>query len=154
MNTLKRYLEVIVDPTWDDFHSNRGPARHAFLAFVAIFHSVDRFAEGSGKKSGYFRKLWGQENKEFHLVDIIAHHFKHVLSDDERNKGNRPGIPIGWALGFDEAGDTMDLRNLYYVIRDAVRFVHGKAGTEHPKLPEPTVRRRPAVTSPRVAKRR
>jgi hypothetical protein len=29
----------------------------------------------------------------------------------------------------------MDLRNLYFVIRDAVRFVHMKAGTNHPKLP-------------------
>jgi hypothetical protein len=29
----------------------------------------------------------------------------------------------------------MDVRNLYYVIRDAVRFVHTKAGTKHPALP-------------------
>jgi hypothetical protein len=29
----------------------------------------------------------------------------------------------------------MDLRNIYFLIRDAVRFVHKKAGTTHPKLP-------------------
>ena len=34
----------------------------------------------------------------------------------------------------------MDLRNLYFVIRDAVRFVHRKAGTEHAALPEPSGR--------------
>lgn len=140
MNTLQRYLEVIVDPTWNDFHANRSSARLAFLTCVAIYHSVDRFAEEDGKKPGHYRKLWTKENQEFHLVDIIAHHFKHVLSDDERNKGNRPGIPIGFALGFNETGEKMDLRNLYFVIRDAVQFVHRKAGTEHPSLPDPRKR--------------
>ncbi|HVQ68147.1 MAG TPA: hypothetical protein VMT08_11665 [Bradyrhizobium sp.] len=137
MHTLQRYLKVIVDPTWDDFHASRSSARLAFLTCVAIYHSVDRFAEESGKKPGHYRKLWGKESMEFQLVDVIAHHFKHVLSDDERNKGNRPGISIGWALGFNETGETMDLRNLYFVIRDAVLFVHRKARTEHPALPDP-----------------
>jgi hypothetical protein len=120
------------------FCKNRGSARLAFLACVAIYHSVDRVAEAAHKKPVHFRQLWKSESVEFALVEMIAHHFKHVLSDDERNRGNRPGLRIGEALGFSEAGDTMDLRNLYFVIRDAVRFVHRKAGTEHPKLPEPT----------------
>ena len=140
MNTLARYLELIVDPTWDDFHSNRSSVRHAFLVCVAIFHSVDRVAEAEGKSAAHFRQIWADECLEFKLVDVIAHHMKHVLSNDERNRGNRPGIPIGFALGFNEAGDEMDLRNLYYVIRDAVRFVHRKAGTTHPALPEPSAR--------------
>jgi hypothetical protein len=140
MNTLSRYLELIVDPTWDDFHNNRNSARHAFLACVAIFHTVDRVAEAAGKDPSHFRQVWANESIEFKLVDVIAHHLKHVLSNDERNLGNRPGLPIRLALGFNEAGDQMDLRNLYYVIRDAVRFVHRKAGTEHPALPEPRVR--------------
>jgi hypothetical protein len=135
MNTLARYLEVIVDPTWDDFHAKRDSPRLAFLACVAIFHAVDRVAETEGKEAAHFRQVWAKESEEFKLVDIIAHHFKHVLSNDERNLGNRPGIPIGLALGFNETGDKMDLRNLYYVIRDAVRFVHRKAGTIHPALP-------------------
>jgi hypothetical protein len=72
---------------------------------------------------------------EFNLIDIIAHHFKHVKSIAERiPASSRRGLPIGRALGFNEAGDEMDLRNLYYVIRDAVRFVHRKAGTTHPAL--------------------
>jgi hypothetical protein len=40
-------------------------------------------------------------------------------------------------MGFNETGDQMDLRTLYYAIRDAVRFVHRKVGTTHPMLPEP-----------------
>jgi hypothetical protein len=136
MNTLARYLELIVDPTWDDFHKNRGSHRHAFLACVAIYHAVDRVAEAEGKDPSHFRQIWAGECTEFKLVDVIAHHLKHVLSNDERNLGNRPGLPIGRALGFNETGDEMNLRDLYFVIRDAVRFVHRKAGTEHPALPE------------------
>jgi hypothetical protein len=135
VNTLARYLEVIVDPTWNDFHANRDSQRLAFLTCVAIYHAVDRVAEAEGKETKHFRQIWANESLEFKLVDELAHHLKHVKSSGERNLGNRPGIPIGFGLGFNEAGDEMDLRNLYYVIRDAVRFVHRKAGTIHPALP-------------------
>jgi hypothetical protein len=138
MNTLARYLELIVDPTWDDFHNNRDSVRHAFLACAAIYHAIDRVAEVEGKRAAHLRQLWWTESLEFKLVDVIAHHFKHVKSSDERIPALRPGLPIGLALGFNEAGDQMDLRNLYFVIRDAVRFVHRKAGTTHPALLEPS----------------
>lgn len=135
MKTLARYLEVIVDPTFDDFLGNSGSFRHAYLACVAIFHAVDRAAEESGVRPAKLRQDWCRESLEFKLVDILAHHFKHVQSTDEKIPATRPGLPIRLALGFDEAGEGMDLRNLYFVIRDAVRFVHKKAGTTHPKLP-------------------
>jgi hypothetical protein len=32
VKTLARYLEIIVDPTFDEFHGNRGSVRHAYLA--------------------------------------------------------------------------------------------------------------------------
>lgn len=137
MNTLARYLEIIVDPTFDDFYKDRGSLRLAYLSCVAIFHAVDRAAEECGTRSAKLRQEWGQESMEYAMVDIIAHHFKHVKSNDERIPPNtRPGIPIRYALGFDAAGgEEMDLRNIYFLIRDAVRFVHKKAGTTHPKLP-------------------
>jgi hypothetical protein len=135
VNTLARYLEVIVDPTFDDFYRDRTSVRLAYLACVAIFHAVDRAAEESGKSSATIRQKWGKESMEFHIVDILAHHFKHVQSSAEKKPPNRPGIPIGHALGFDETGEKMDVRNIYFLIRDAVRFVHKKAGTTHPKLP-------------------
>jgi hypothetical protein len=137
MDTLARYLEVIVDPTWDDFHSNRQSPRHAFLTCVAIYHSVDRVAEAEGKDASHFRQIWRKESIEFMLVDVIAHHLKHVQSNDERNLGNRPGIPIALVLGFGLSGEQLNPR-LCSVIRDAVRFVHRKAGTQHPNLPEPS----------------
>jgi len=135
MKTLARYLEIIVDPTFDDFLGNRSSFRHAYLTCVVIFHAVDRAAEESGVGRAKLRQVWCRESLEFKLVDILAHHFKHVRSSDEKIPATRPGIPIWVVLGFDEADEGMDLRNLYFVIRDAVRFVHKKAGTTHPKLP-------------------
>jgi hypothetical protein len=135
VNTLARYLELIVDPTFDEFHVKRD-VRLAFLVSVAIFHSVDRVAEETGERPASLRQKWRRESLEFNLVDILAHHLKHVRSSDERiSPSARRGIPIGLVLGFNADGDTIDLRNLYYVIRDAVRFVHRKAGTQHPALP-------------------
>lgn len=134
MNTLARYLELVVDPTFDEFRLKRD-IRLAFLTSVAVFHSVDRVAEETRQRPAVLRQKWCKESIDFKLVDVIAHHFKHVRSSDERIPASKPGLPIGRALGFNEAGDTMDVRNLYYVIRDAVRFVHSKAGTKHPALP-------------------
>lgn len=135
MKTLARYLEVIVDPTYDDFCANSRSFRRAYLACVTIFHAVDRVAEESGVRPAKIRQEWCRESLEFKLVDILAHHFKHVASSDEKVPLKPGSLPIGLALGFDKDGEGMDLRNLYFVIRDAVRFVHKKAGTVHPKLP-------------------
>ena len=135
VKTLARYLEIIVDPTFYDFYSNRDSIRLAYLACVAIFHAVDRAADEHGERSSHLRQVWCSESVEFKLVDVLAHHFKYVESSDEKIPTTRPGLPISLALGFDESGEAMDLRNVYFLIRDAVRFVHLKAGTIHPKLP-------------------
>ena len=135
MKTLARYLEVIVDPTYDDFCNNSRSFRHAYLVCVAIFHSVDRAADENAVPPRKVRQDWCRESLHFKLVEVLAHHFKHVQSSDEKVALTRPGLSIAHALGFDDAGENFDLRNLYFVIRDAVRFVHKKAATTHPRLP-------------------
>lgn len=43
MNDLSRYLDVIVEPTFEEF--KREPSsRRAFLVCVAIYHAIDRVA--------------------------------------------------------------------------------------------------------------
>jgi hypothetical protein len=130
MKSLARYLELIVDPTLEDFTKNPTSLRHAFLACVAIFHAIDRASEEKGISRGNLRREWGK-TAEFKIVDIVAHHFKHVVSDDEKNieRRRKPSIPITFVLGFNDAGDQMELRNLFFVIRDAVKFVHKQAET-------------------------
>jgi hypothetical protein len=151
---LARYLEVYVDPTFDDFHANRNSHRLAFLTCVAIFHSVDRWAEETGESTATLRQKWYEEYPHFGLVDVLAHHFKHVKSTPERTpKERQKNIPIAFALGLSDSGETMDIRNLYYVIRDTVRFVHRKAGTEHPELPEPSAQPRKPAAIRRASKK-
>jgi hypothetical protein len=40
VKTLARYLEIIVDPTFHDFHDNRGSVRHAYLETAKNLDSV------------------------------------------------------------------------------------------------------------------
>ncbi len=121
MNDLARYLEQIVEPTFEEFKKNPTSVRHAFLACVAIYHAIDRVR----RPPGNLRKEWGKKSLESKLVDVVAHHFKHVKSNDEKMR--RPGIPISFALGLSGTGDTMELRNFFFVMRDAIKFLHHQA---------------------------
>lgn len=121
MNDLARYIEVIVEPTFAEF-SARPSSRLAFLTCVAIFHALDRAAYP--KSASVLRQAWCRQSLEFKLVDVIAHHFKHVKSSDERII-NRPGISISHLFRFNAEGDEME--------RHAVVF--GKASScENPVL--------------------
>lgn len=78
MEDLKRYLEGIVDPTIRDFADNPTSVRHAYLACVAVFHSIDYLAYPRSSRTlrQNFRKL----SPDFKLVDHVAHAFKHVTT--------------------------------------------------------------------------
>jgi hypothetical protein len=124
VSDLTHYIEVIVEPTYADFRAQPN-SRRAFLTCVAIFHAVDRVT--FPKKPAVLRAQWRRQSFEFGLVDVVAHHFKHVQSGDERITADRPGIPIGFALGFNEDGHEMELRNFSFVMRDAITFLKQKA---------------------------
>jgi hypothetical protein len=89
---LARYPEMIVDPTFDDLHADRYSIRLAFLTSVTIYHSIDRVAEEIGDRAARLRAIWCKEFLEFKLVDVLAHHIKHVKSSDAKIPGSRPGL--------------------------------------------------------------
>ncbi len=127
MDDLLEYLELIVEPTFADYRTNPRSARHAFLACVAIYHAIDRMSYPKGP--GNLKKKWRYLSLEFLIVDMVAHHFKHVRSSDERPISDGPGLPLS-SLVFRKSGlntrgldDYMDFHNLYFVIRDAIKFV-------------------------------
>jgi hypothetical protein len=124
VTSLAHYIEAIVEPTFADFNRQR-TSRYAFLTCVAIYHAIDRASEQAGISVGNLRKAWG-ETFEFKLVDIVAHHFKHAQSNDERISLSKPGIPISFMLGFNAEGTEMELRNFYFIMRDAIKFLHEK----------------------------
>ena len=125
VDDLTEYLDRIVEPTFADFRSNPWSARHAFLACGATFYAIDRAAHP--KKARTLRDRWRRESFEFLIVDMVAHHFKHVRSNDERPVPSGKGIPLSLAVfgrknPMPSAMD-LDLHNLRFVIRDAIKFV-------------------------------
>lgn len=132
MNDLARYIELIVVPTFEDFSRNPFSVRHAFLACVAIYHAVDRVSYP--KKPGNLGKTWGKECFAFLMVDMIAHHFKHVKSDQEKWEEKFPpkdAIPLSFLVfeQSDKMDEKMELRNLFFVVQDAIEFLKDKANS-------------------------
>jgi hypothetical protein len=135
VNDLARYLELIVEPTFEDFKKNRSSVRHAFLACVVIYHASDRITYP--KKPGNLLEDWREKSGEFNLVETVALHFKHVKSTDEKRR-LPPEMPpetlrISHALGLSDADDQMDLHNLFFAVQDALKFVREQAkhATKH-----------------------
>src|SRR5258708_5939204 len=131
MNDLARYLRLIVEPTVDEFKRNPTSIRHAFLACAATYHAIDRVSHP--RRPGNLRKKWG-ENLAFRMIDIVAHDFKHVKSNDHRPTSR--GIPISLSLyggmgfnthAFNDTGQLATLRNLVFIVQDAVQFLHQQA---------------------------
>jgi hypothetical protein len=86
MEDLERYLDEIVDPTVLDLQSNPTSVRHAFLACVAVFHSIDYLA--FPKKPQNIRSQFRSQSPDFALVDHVAHAFKHVVSKAREDRLN------------------------------------------------------------------
>lgn len=136
---LQQYIEYIAEPTFRDFEHNPGSMRHAYLACVAAYHAIDRAAHP--KSPGTLKKKWRSQSFEFIIVDMIAHKFKHVISDDEKAPTPQGHIPMTWLVfgrgtynsgayntrSFNAGG--IDLHNLYFVIRDLIKFLRQQAGS-------------------------
>lgn len=134
MNALTRYLKLIVEPTVEEFQRNPFSLRHCYLACAATFHSIDRAAEMARKNPKGLRQVWGRQSMEFKLVDIVAHDFKHIHASDRKGPPNT--IPLSFALygsmglnthTLNDTGQLESLRNLTFVVRDALKFVHAQA---------------------------
>jgi hypothetical protein len=124
MNNLARYIELFVDPTFEDLKRNRNSARHTFLACVVIYHAVERVPDYHA-----VRDQWRKDSPDFLMVEMVAHHFKHVRSSMERKMEKCPppnAIPLSFLVFGNNAGgeDELEMRNFFYHIQDAVRFLH------------------------------
>ncbi|MBO0734438.1 MAG: hypothetical protein J2P49_09025, partial [Methylocapsa sp.] len=83
------YLEQFVEPTIADFEKYPYSRRHAFLACVVAFHTLDYlFPKEAVRRNG--RKEFRKESDEFAIVDRVAHAFKHVESGTHKDQHNLP----------------------------------------------------------------
>jgi hypothetical protein len=149
MEDLARYLEEIVDPTIEDFEQHPTSVRYAFLACVAVFHSVDYLAYPRRARS--LRQRFGSESTSFKVVDQVAHAFKHVQSQGRdgsrliaREVIYRPPAIWGvmeWGLSrWDDSigGVTLERDraiDLLDVVKRARAFLGGKIAQLPPKRP-------------------
>jgi hypothetical protein len=143
MNAAQRYLKDVVEPAFLDFQRNPNSARYACQACVAVYHAIDRFTYP--KDPGNLKKDW-RKRKEFRIVDMVAHKYKHVVSDDEKEPIEAGkltlralvfGKEVLGTYGFnatDLGEGGIDLHNLKFIIRDAIKFLDQEAL----KLPDAT----------------
>jgi hypothetical protein len=124
---LERYLENFVDPTFEDYRRNSMSTRHAFIASLITYHAVDRAAYP--RKGKTLVERWRKKSMEFMLVEIVALQFKHVMSSDVRQPAPKNAIRITHALGLDETAEKVELHHLYFLVRDAIKFLHQEAKT-------------------------
>jgi hypothetical protein len=134
---LQQYIDYIVEPTFKEFEHNPKSMRHAYLACVVAYHAIDRAAYP--KRPGALKKIWRSQSFEFVIVDMIAHKFKHIISDDEKAPIPTGHIPLR-SLVFGRGtlnpalfntqpyGVTgIDLYNLSFVVRDLIKFLRQQA---------------------------
>jgi hypothetical protein len=141
---IERYFEQIVDPTIADFEANPRSVRHAFLASVAVFHSIDYLFENSHAK----RIELCKQSVDFANVDRVAHAFKHVETGNENDQHRPPltaeeVIPrpplyygVSGGYGFSRWGDgvggvTLDgdrRQDVLSVVKRAAAFIRLQIG--------------------------
>jgi hypothetical protein len=91
MTDAQAYLDEIVGPTIEDFRKEPTSRRRAFLACVALFHTVDYLAAQRGSpNSKNLRKQLRKGNPDFAIVDRMAHAFKHSKSGSAASPDNKP----------------------------------------------------------------
>jgi hypothetical protein len=135
--SLLDYIEKIVEPTFNDFHLNPTSERHAFLACVVIYHSVD-YASQSTQNRGKITKEWSSSSMEFAIVDLIANHFKHLVSWAETKymKGTLPeGIPLHSLIFHEESSEKsygLKLHHVYNCAKEAIHFIKNWSKNEEP----------------------
>ena len=127
MNDLAEYMELIVEPTWEEYNRNSASVRHAYLACLVIYHAVDRAAYP--KEPDPMAKRWAQESLPFMLVAEVALHFKHGTRRwvKSAKKKNPDALLITHPLGLQGALKDLETRHLWFQVRDALTFVRGKA---------------------------
>lgn len=143
MEVFERFVTDIVEPTVQDFEAHRGSVRHAFLACVVVFHSIDYLAFDPQKLTrppgtwGNLRKDYRKASQDFRLVDDVANAFKHAVNDRISRKltaddvvGHKGAFSSGFSSGFDV--DRVTIRedpdiNLLETVKRAVAFLRGKS---------------------------
>jgi hypothetical protein len=127
VNHLGQYVELIVEPTFEEYKRNSTSARHAYLACLVAYHAVDRAAYPD--EASPLAAQWRSESLAFMLVEEVAQHFKHGQRRWARKaKEQKPdALLITHPLGLEGDLEGLETHALYFQVRDAITFLRGKA---------------------------
>jgi hypothetical protein len=131
MEDFERYLDEIAAPTVADFEKNPTSVRLAFLACVALFHSIDYLA--FPKSGRAFRQEFGTASPDFKMVDDVAHAFKHVVSGNRADPRLKAGdvVKRGGAFSAGAFSSAFDVGAVTLIDHPEVNLLEtGKAGSE------------------------
>lgn len=126
MNDFAEYMELIVEPMWEEYRRNSTSVRHAYLACVVVYHAVDRAAYPDEPFA--LAEEWKSESQEFMLIDEVAQHFKHgrrrwVKKAKEKDPD---ALLITHPLGLEGGLDGLETHSLFFLVRDAITFLREK----------------------------
>ena len=126
MNSLAQYMELIVEPTYEELSRNSGSVRHAYLACLVIYHAVDRAAYPDDPRD--LAEQWVAESQAFMLIAEVALHFKHGTRRwvKKAKEKNPDALLITFPLGLERDLGGLELHSLYFLIRDALIFLREK----------------------------
>jgi hypothetical protein len=138
------YLEQIVDPTIAEFDKNPYSRRHAFLACLVTFHTID-YIEPREPQKRSAREAFRKESDAFAVIDRVAHAFKHVKTGHSKSEYNRPlrvehvysrppAITGVMRTGISRLGDTTggvalwgeNSTDLLPIVKQASKFLRSK----------------------------
>jgi hypothetical protein len=137
---VESYMNEIVDPTITDFEREPTSRRRAFLACVAVFHTVDYLAKRPGSPNRQNLRNQFRKNTNFAAVDRVAHAFKHVQAEGnnplhfmavfERPPGTLPMLQAGLSRIGDTVGGVdiwnEDTDGLLLIAKRAAAFLRTK----------------------------
>jgi hypothetical protein len=127
MNDLAQYMELIVEPTFEEFKRNSGSVRHTYLACLVAYHAVDRAAYPD--EAAPLAAQWREESLAFMLIEEVAQHFKHgqrrwVKKAKEKNPD---ALLITHPLGLEGDLEGLETHGLFFQVRDVIIFLREKA---------------------------
>jgi hypothetical protein len=126
VNDLDEYMELIVEPTYEEYKKNSSSVRLAYLVCLVAYHAVDRAAYPNDPDT--LAKKWSSESMAFMLIAEVALHFKHGTRRwvKKAKKKNPDALLITHPLGLQGDLKGLETRNLYFQVRDAIIFLRSK----------------------------
>jgi hypothetical protein len=127
--TAEEYMREIVEPTIADFVQNRASKRHAFLACVVTYHTIDYLC--GKRRKAVLRREFREQSAAFAALDRISNARSDAQSDPRVSashigeKSHETDGPSASGAGAPKrAGDQTDFLR---VVRAAADFLAAKA---------------------------